>query len=825
MPVPGQAAAPPPPVHIQAAAPPPVHGMPPPRAPYPQPPHPPQPGFHPNEPWRVQGPKRRKFPAALVLTIVGVLVVASAGGYGLYVLLSGGADEPTATAADVQIADSLFKSDQNAQSDGTKQSIRDVAAVGNTIVAVGGEDGGAIPRPRFLVSTDQGRTWRIAQVKSEDGREPAGDAANAVVGSDAGWVALGGDGDFRVAWTSTDGLTWNQVGGQVSAFRGGDEIEQMARTPQGFIAVGHTAAGGGSAPVVWLSPDGRSWQRLDKGRLELPTTAGSASRLRYVAVAGNVVMISGEVVKSKSVLAGLWRSTDNGRTWETVEAPNRDGAFGATHLTSGTTGFITLREGKSGDDRFGLTFQSRDGVSWQPGGRIATSSGETTEFLRLSGGEQGYAILVKVQGDRTLLYRSDDGTNWQRTADLGNDPNRNVNGVAVTGSMTLIGGTRLGPDQDLFLDTVDDSGTVAELGLEKIPDAINADRAVDDIVTAGGRIVAVGASNGSAAVWTSADGTAWTRGDTGSVNVADSESRFKNVVQGPAGWLAIGQINDKPLVATSSDGNSWRRVDDKLFVPGRGLTLSLNGAAYGPAGYVIVGSEIGSGSRSSAVIFTSRDLRTWRPADQNDLEFAEGSWRRMLGVTATSAGYVAIGTAADPALSPDAQSQPGVWTSRDGVRWTLQRPSLPSGATTGFLNQVAAKGNSVTALGVGRFSGGGRRIFAVISTDAGTTWRVTSVPAPNPAPGAATDVTSLIATTNGFAAVGTTGRPRESDVVVWTSGDGGSWQMSSPQGRGLSGAGVQRIRAITQNGDSLLGVGLTADYRAEHVTLWRRPVG
>jgi hypothetical protein len=354
----------------------------------------------------------------------------------------------------------------------------------------------------------------------------------------------------------------------------------------------------------------------------------------------------------------------------------------------------------------------------------------------------------------------------------------------------------------------------------KIPDAVNADRAVDDIATAGGRMVAVGASNGNVAVWTSADGSTWRRGDAGTAGGATARSRFTKVAHGSAGWLAIGSSDDKPLVASSTNGDSWRRVDDKVFVPSPGLTLSLDAVTAGPRGYVIAGTETGGG-RSSAAIFTSADLQTWRRADRADLDFTRGSSRRPLGLTVTSSGYVAAGTVTDPRLKQDDQSVPAVWASSDGVRWTMRRPSLPEGATSGYLGRVAAKGNSVTALGVGDFPGG-RKIFAVTSNDAGTTWRANAVPMPPAESGSATDVTSLITTANGFLAVGTSGRPRGSDVVLWTSRDGGSWQRSSPHGVGLSGPGIQRINGVTHNGTSLMGVGTTADYRAEHVTLWRR---
>jgi hypothetical protein len=65
----------------------------------------------------------------------------------------------------------------------------------------------------------------------------------------------------------------------------------------------------------------------------------------------------------------------------------------------------------------------------------------------------------------------------------------------------------------------------------------------------------------------------------------------------------------------------------------------------------------------------------------------------------------------------------------------------------------------------------------------------------------------------------------DEDVVVWTSADGRSWGSSAPRGPALSGAGTQRITGLAVARNRLVGVGLTADSRAQHVTLWHGPAG
>jgi hypothetical protein len=86
-------------------------------------------------------------------------------------------------------------------------------------------------------------------------------------------------------------------------------------------------------------------------------------------------------------------------------------------------------------------------------------------------------------------------------------------------------------------------------------------------------------------------------------------------------------------------------------------------------------------------------------------------------------------------------------------------------------------------------------------------------------------VTSITATSGGFAAAGTVDVAGNEDVIVWTSADGRSWTPSSPRGPALSGAGTQRVTGLAVVRNRLLGVGLTADSHAQHVTLWHGPAG
>src|SRR5690606_11968526 len=188
----------------------------------------------------------------------GLVVIA--GGVIVTVARGEGADEPSLPGP--LAADALFAADPAAETDGLVQNLAAVAAAGGTVVAVGTE-GDGVPgreRTRFLSSVDGGRTWSLARVRSGDGSAvPQGDAPRMVAAGKRGWVALGdAHGGGTVAWTSENARTWTRhdVG---AVFKPSDDVRAVARTADGFAAVG----GADGHAVVWISPDGGRWQRIE----------------------------------------------------------------------------------------------------------------------------------------------------------------------------------------------------------------------------------------------------------------------------------------------------------------------------------------------------------------------------------------------------------------------------------------------------------------------------------------------------------------------------------------------------------------------------------
>jgi hypothetical protein len=391
------------------------------------------------------------------------------------------------------------------------------------------------------------------------------------------------------------------------------------------------------------------------------------------------------------------------------------------------------------------------------------------------------------------------------------------------------GGQSGGGQQLITISSAGDVAGVAKVGLAAIPGGVQPQVAVDAVAavgTQGRQQVAVGSANGFPAAWTSADGgRTWRRaaGQTSGVLARPGIQQLTSVAHGPAGWLAVGGTGGipqqagillgHPVVIGSADGRTWSAADAEAAFAGGGLAAVQ--AAAGRNGYVIVGSQQVTGpggqARTVAAAWWSPRLTGWHRATGGALDGADGS-RQMLAVTATSGGFVAVGS--HGRLS-------AAWTTPDGRSWQLADLPLPAGATSAALQHVAAAGRTVVATGVAR-TAAGPVPYAARSTDGGRTWTESALPVP----AGTAQVSAVAAAGGGFTVTGTFGATAgDRDVVVWTSRDGMTWQASTPTGPGLATPGIQAITGLTVSGRTLTGVGFTATPSGEQPTLWQPPIG
>ncbi|RAY14233.1 hypothetical protein DPM19_14730 [Actinomadura craniellae] len=777
----------------------------------------PPPAAAPYEPWRLerpvrQGPKFRAKP--ILITVAGAAVIGLVAAGGVFFLKGG---EPADTGPRSGPADKLFATAPGGP-DGRDQELTAVAAAGSTVVAAGGESDALTYRAQFLVSGDGGNSFRPATVRDADGTEPPhGEVPRHVVGSARGWVAMGDRSGGTIVWHSQDGRSWTRLagGGVLDLFGPKQRVLRLIAADAGFVAVGESTVRGDysdSAPVLWWSSDGTRWNRMISNQLNISYGRGLLP-LTNVALSRGVWLVQGAHRTSATAEPRnrVWRSTDNGRTWRETRIPVPTGTAGLS-IGLGPAGFLAVRDVR-GAQSFGQAYASADGSRWSTAGRVQLPNYQ--RMLWLGSSDRGYTAAVDV-GGKAGLVRSTDGRTWVEAGVVPVTSHQPVPPLAASGDRTVFAARDLsGQDGNAVLAVYDAQGHDTRIDLTKVAGVRGFDRSAVGIAAAGGRALVLGGSNGDAMAWAAGADGEWKRtAAEGDALARPGLQRLSDAVSGGAGWLAVGHHGTsprQPLVVTSADGNTWRAADGAaMFRPGGG-GMSTNGAAAGPAGYVIVGTD-----GPSPAAWYSSDLKTWergRAAGAADL--GPGGW--MQRAAAGPAGFVAAGGYNDPRGG----ARPAAWTSTDGRTWTMTRLPLPQGAADGHLTHVEAKDNLLVALGRSTVAGK-LAPLAYISADGGKTWE--SVQLPAPAQGSDLAPTALVATPRGFAAAGTAGAVGKTDVVLWTSADGRTWQAQAPTGAGLSGPGDQEVTDLAVLGPDLLGVGTMADHKSKHATFWRRPL-
>jgi hypothetical protein len=345
-------------------------------------------------------------------------------------------------------------------------------------------------------------------------------AISTVVAAGPGFVALGSDDSGHNVWTSPDGASWTRlppIGDGCPCNGLGDVV---AGGP-GLVAVGGTYDLGGRVPTVWTSPDGIHWTRAQVD----PTVFAPFSGISSITSGGPGLVAVGwdRNPLDNKLNAAVWTSTD-GSTWQRV--PD-DGAFGGpgnqgmSSVASGPNGLVAVGWDESDSANsvpMAAVWTSLDGVTWtrQSGVGQALASPDGTGMLSVTAGGPGYvaagSVDVYSESSDAAVWTSPDGVTWTRVPDDG----------------SVFGGP--------------------------LSQVIFSVRAVP------GGVVAVGADGNetAAAVWTSPDGTTWTRvpnndgvfGDSGKPLEVDPWVQAEDVVAADSGLIVVG----------------WDSVDDQAAV-------------------------------------------------------------------------------------------------------------------------------------------------------------------------------------------------------------------------------------------------------------------
>jgi hypothetical protein len=171
------------------------------------------------------------------------------------------------------------------------------------------------------------------------------------------------------------------------------------------------------------------------------------------------------------------------------------------------------------------------------------------------------------------------------------------------------------------------------------------------------------------------------------------------VAAGSPGFVAAGTGSGRAVLWTSTDGSTWSRVPDAPMFgarPGSGPGASISGVGVAgrPGLTVVMGWAygVGPGGEPAVIAWWSPDGRTWTKA-----AVERGGGGQVFSVAATAARFLATGPSGEPSC------RGGIWSSVDGATWTCEA-SAP--AFEGF-GPYAAAGSPTTEVAVGLTSADG----------------------------------------------------------------------------------------------------------------------
>ena len=329
------------------------------------------------------------------------------------------------------------------------------------------------------------------------------------------------------------------------------------------------------------------------------------------------------------------------------------------------------------------------------------------------------------------------------------------------------------------------------------------DQAMLSVAVGGPGLVAVGYDNtgddGSAAVWTSVDGLAWSRVAHDEVVVGGIHDQvMRSVVAGGPGLVAVGSDarghDGSGAVWTSSDGLVWSRVAHDESVFGGADDQIMSSVVAGGPGLVAVGYDYSAGHWDGMVLNSSDGLVWSRVTGQPELGGAGD--QVMRSITVGGAGVVAVGT--------DGRGQGGsgaVWNSPDGLVWSrVDHDEVALGGTGDqVMSSVIVGGPGFVAVG---HDEGDASALAVWTSPDGATWtRLESAAFLGGSDGHV--LASVVSGGPGFVAVG----QAESSAVVWTSVDGSTWVRVLHDEAVFGGSDDQVLSAVVAGGPGFVAVG------------------
>jgi hypothetical protein len=248
-------------------------------------------------------------------------------------------------------------------------------------------------QPIAWTSSD-GATWQQNAVPTL-GHDGIAERMTTIVAGASGFVAGGSLGPelfdrHARFWTSADGASWQPVPDDPVAFANA-EVRSITRLHDGFVAVGVVGtAQQATAAVAWTSPDGSHWTRVDDASF-----AGAVAVSVAAAPSGGLVAVGSDVARREAI---AWTSAD-GRHWTRAPAQASlrypGGYMWMTDVTPVGDHVLAVGIFQGLQRGTATSWISSDGATWQQA-RTAPSQ-EGAEWYATTAGGPG-AIVVGAFG-------------------------------------------------------------------------------------------------------------------------------------------------------------------------------------------------------------------------------------------------------------------------------------------------------------------------------------------------------------------------------------------------------------------------------------------
>lgn len=188
-------------------------------------------------------------------------------------------------------------------------------------------------------------------------------------------------------------ITWSLTPAEPFDGPGNQFLEDVTAWGEGFVAVGHECCGAPRTGLVWSSPDGRSWERVPD-----PEHVFQRATLDFLEAAGDQLVVGGRFGET----AAIWLS-DDGRDWRLATPGDPFDGGHVEGMAWGPAGLIVY--GWQADH--GVTWSSRDGISWEPDAATFRDSGPNGPTI--AGTAWGY-VATSAAG----AWWSLEGRSWTR---------------------------------------------------------------------------------------------------------------------------------------------------------------------------------------------------------------------------------------------------------------------------------------------------------------------------------------------------------------------------------------------------------------------------